>query len=400
VVTQWLGTGELGCRFVLVRPSVVLIPAYVVLHFLGGAEFYFKSPVLLFSTIVFLIGLVSFELVYLPQHSGFGIAGNYISSLYSQFRIKAYKFLCGLGFCYGSLTYLVGVQMGLGMDELRVSKNEIFPPGLSLVVNSLALAGYGMLLFYMAFNLALKKSMGWSGWGFLLLAVVGAALSGARAVVAPYIFFAGIIFYGFGFFSLFAAFVYAVFGLVGLASLKLARLVMSGAEGKIDYYINEGVYDSNNLFISIINILKIHLQDNAWRAHMVFEYIPERMDFQYGKSMFFDFYSILPGEQVNPHVFLSWNVMYGAAEARGYPPTLLGQGWLDFGYFGVFLYSIFYILTSCYLYKRSVRSGKIDRMMLYFMFIFCMVLALYGAVSWLAYLLFFVCIYFFSRIKV
>lgn len=103
---------------------------------------------------------------------------------------------------------------------------------------------------------------------------------------------------------------------------------------------------------------------------------------------------------MNPHVYLSWNVMYGAQEARGYPPTLLGQGWLDFGFLGSTLYAIFYPVFIFSVLKLFVLSRGYSGFIIYNFILFNIVLAWYGVINWLFVLVFSFFAVIFSRLRV
>lgn len=121
---------------------------------------------------------------------------------------------------------------------------------------------------------------------------------------------------------------------------------------------------------------------------MTFEFVPERYGFQGGRSTFFDFVTMAPGQQFNPNVGLSWYVMNGPLVAREFPPTLLAQGWFDFGTAGAILYAVLYPALFLVIWLATAARPSLPRLVLLIFFLFNIVIGLYGAPGWLFFLMF------------
>jgi len=370
------------------KPFSVIFFSFFVLHVIGGWHYYLKNSFLLFSTIVFFVVLYFVTSYSARKFNEFPVDLSLILKSMSYRKVILFRILILIGSSWGVLIYYVGIKSGLTLDELRVYKSQIFPPAVVLILNGIALTGYVFLAFSEVARFKVTRKLQITNIVFLLLGLLGAAATGTRAVLAPYLWFTGVFLFIFSLFSARKIIFSAVLALVSMASVKLFRLIYSDSQGKLDYYIENGVYQQDNILLSIWNILRIHLEDNAWRAYMVFQHVPERMNWQFGKSTFFDFYSLLPGEQISPHVYLSWNVMYGAQEARGYPPTLLAQGWLDYGFLGSLIYAFAYPLIILFFFRNMVIRRSQTSIVFYYFILFNIVLAWYGAINWVFVLLF------------
>lgn len=276
-------------RLRILRPFPVILISFFFLHLVGGWEYYLSNSYLLFSTVLFFLVLWFFCSYLLNGIDYLYLKNSSAALILRPRKVLFYRLLSLIGGLWGGIIWWAGLNSGLTLEELRAFKSELFPTALVILLNAVGLSGFCLLLFSEVIRYKLYKSISLLSCLFIAVSLIGAILTGTRVVLAPYVWFIGVFLFSFSLISAWQIMAFGGVGFLVFSAIKLIRIIYSDAENKIDYYIQNGVYNPDNWILSIWNIVKIHLEDNPWRAFMVFEYVPERMGFQYGKVLFLNF---------------------------------------------------------------------------------------------------------------
>ncbi len=122
---------------------------------------------------------------------------------------------------------------------------------------------------------------------------------------------------------------------------------------------------SGSIFNAIIDRI---FHDNQHCAILGFRYI-YNSEIVYGNDWLNMFKSLIGQGDYTPVASLIHADLYGSLEGTS-PPCLWGSAYYNFGYFGVFLISMFSAFISSFLYKLFVKKCHTDILLLCFCFLF------------------------------
>lgn len=147
---------------------------------------------------------------------------------------------------------------------------------------------------------------------------------------------------------------------------------------RLSLIADRGVDVSN--FVSILAYLTFSIARNGVETFARVAYVvPSVIQFQLGKFVGQTFMTLLPGRQDNPPMFVS-NVILDRAVRTGYPPTIVGGFYIDFGIPGIFLGMLLCGFLMAKVYQKSQLSGKLLWKVLYVFLLIEMVTSIYGMV--------------------
>lgn len=374
-------------------PQSIFLVFFLLTHVLYGWDVYSESPRMLAASLVAVLTMLLTEQVLLAGKrlngvrvscARFKISGGLVSLVWFLLALKVLTF-----------SYLLLVE-GVDFSTLRQDVGRYVPVGIQLILDSTIAAIFPPLLLSalnknLTLNAIVKNSIPF---------VVVAAMSGSRSFALYYIFVGAIIALFFGLVSLRRLVVFSAFGPAFVGVIALIRLLNSPDPYELAWYIENDVIVPGAYVESSYNLIVFQIQDMVIRTKAVFENVPELLGYQYGRSFFFGFYSMLPGVQINPAVQVH-HVIFGmiGKENTPYPPTTFAQLYLDFGYIGVVLGAMIYSVISVVLSVRLMRTPSFFNVTLFLSFCYFFVLSLYGDFESLRFLLSFVVLFALFRLK-
>lgn len=157
-----------------------------------------------------------------------------------------------------------------------------------------------------------------------------------------------------------------------------AATIFFGDPGYLKWYVENDVFDPDSFTVTVVNFFHLTVYDIGFRASQIIEKVPETFQFTWGQSLFFEFYSLLPGKQENPAISLNHILFGGSDRDVGYPPTLAAQMYLDFGLGGVLLMSIVFYLVFFILYNNLRTKGGMRNFFIYSVYYTTALLSIYG----------------------
>lgn len=154
--------------------------------------------------------------------------------------------------------------------------------------------------------------------------------------------------------------------------------ILYGNDSVLNYYLDSGLIGFYSPWETLMLFVRRTLVDMAIRTQMVIDNIPSIIDYTYGKSLFFSYYSILPGEQVNPTILLNHHLFLGSTDDVGYPPTIAAQIYLDFGFAGLMIIPMLIGYIYTYVFYKARMSGHFFYIYLYIAITYSLLLSCYG----------------------
>ena len=106
---------------------------------------------------------------------------------------------------------------------------------------------------------------------------------------------------------------------------------------------------------SLVDRMLHEVQINVNNLETIVSIIPEAIDYSYGKSLLYPFYTLLPGKQESIG-FLLRNILELDFEGGGISPTILGGFYMDFGVVGALLGMLIFGLILGEVYRRLNRN--------------------------------------------
>ena len=168
--------------------------------------------------------------------------------------------------------------------------------------------------------------------------------------------------------------------LASVFSMMIVRIFsfIYGDENNLKYFVDTGLINLDSSWESIINTLIHTFSDIAFRTQTIIDNVPEIFDHTYGKSLFFSYCSILPGEQTNVTVLLNHYLFFGSTADVGYPPTIMAQIYLDFGYIGLMVFPFIIGYLYMYVFNKMRKTGRFVYIFLYLLLTYQLLLSCYG----------------------
>ena len=168
----------------------------------------------------------------------------------------------------------------------------------------------------------------------------------------------------------------AVFFLISIRFITIQKLPPKTYK----WYVENGIVNPNSKFESVLNLTTLTFRNIMKRNDMIFLGVPENFPFLKGKSFFFQFYALLkPGKQVNPHIALNHDLFKGSDTDVAYPPTILSQFYLDFGWIGHVIGGFCLGFAFQWLYYRFLFKLDFGSLLSYLFFNYAAFISLYGA---------------------
>lgn len=174
------------------------------------------------------------------------------------------------------------------------------------------------------------------------------------------------------------------FGLLGLACvLQLARIYVSSG-------IKANSLDSfmNTFFVNSINM------------KYIFNTFPNKMPFQYGYTYWLGISILLPNNSLDATLWLKQvtNIQFNGG---GLTPTIIGENFINFGYYGIYIGMLIYGCLFKIMDNRFGNSKNINKV-IYYTFVFYMARSVSSGLSnWIITIIwFFVVEYVITKIKI
>lgn len=178
----------------------------------------------------------------------------------------------------------------------------------------------------------------------------------------------------------------AIFLITGIAVsifsfISFARL-FSNPE-TFNWWVSQGYFNSfdfNDIgpVTATTTMLTVTFGDMAYRPITVIQHILQgNLEHTYGATSFFFWYSMLPGSQVDPGIFLNHNVFFSGTDA-GIPATIVSQLFWDFGWLGISAGGVLIGLLGRLLCNLSANRKSPIYTALYAMFFVQLMLGIYG----------------------
>jgi oligosaccharide repeat unit polymerase len=145
--------------------------------------------------------------------------------------------------------------------------------------------------------------------------------------------------------------------LLGLMGALAAWRVYNTEDMASSYQYRDAVATGDSLAIawSAISHYTQVVPENAMLVKNVID--SGAMPLQFGSTYFTLFASVLPGKQISPDMMLK--ELNGVQFlGGGIPPTLAGEGYMNFGYFGIFLNALFAMLLLRYWAAVVIKMSK------------------------------------------
>lgn len=334
---------------------------------------------MLFSTILFFTILIVVNFILHTKDSGIakfdlsqdGIDEIFCSDSIVLVRNVVFVLLLMKGIV---LTYILFVT-GASYSVLRGTLDLYIPMFISYPLDIFISTFYPLIIV----RLIVKNA----SWGLLVcttgLFFIVFSLSGSRSFSLYVIFCTVFLLYMFRKVSKGLLLLSGVVSCLLVGVISYIRLSLSMNDYTLIWYKTHGIILENSMLLSVYNLVLFQIRDIGVRTSEIFSFVPAFLPYQYGKSLFFGFYSMLPGKQINPAVAIHhMMVPFSSSSSTPYPPTTIAQFYLDFGLLGV-------VLGACVIsyisFKLTVNIKKYPtpiNIAIYLQLIYFLLLSLYG----------------------
>lgn len=152
------------------------------------------------------------------------------------------------------------------------------------------------------------------------------------------------------------------------------------------YMTNQVISAHDSPLIIAFSMIMLTFKGIGERTILIVEGVLNGMiPHQYGYASFFYLFSMMPGEQMRPTVWLNHNVFYGANLNAGYPPTIIAQLLWDFGVIGIPIIGLILGSIGGILFKNYKKNVSPAWVIAYALFVGQCFLSLYGEfrIGWL-----------------
>lgn len=218
---------------------------------------------------------------------------------------------------FAHIMYVVKNISIIASSDAAVSFSSISGNGFILQIINLFIIGFGLLYFYYLNNEKKNKLL----YVFLIINCLCYVIRGTRTPVVYLLIYMILLRHAFKplpFKQFFKVFI-IIFCLVGV--LGVFRSIMHN--------------NRNDFYDTIVN----ELQVGSINFNYIYRTFPSKTNFQYGKSLLINFYMLKPGPDDDSTMWLKKQIGLNFS-GGGVTPTLIGEGYLNFGVFGVILFSI------------------------------------------------------------
>ena len=212
-------------------------------------------------------------------------------------------------------------------------------------------------------------------WSICIIGII--SLLGSRSILSVVFFSSFLVFYCSKKISSKKTLCITFIVLVLFILLRIAS-ILYGSDERLMYYLNSGMIDYSNPITTLWNFIMLAVEDIGYRTQKIIDSVPEIIGYTKGESLFFSFYSMLPGEQSNPAIKLNHELFFGSSEEVGYPPTIVAQIYLDFGYIGLFIVPLIIGYWYEYFYMKARKEYFQNNFLFYTIFTYCLLLSCYG----------------------
>ena len=356
------------------NPVVLYLSLFLLTHLLFGADLYLKNTLMLEVTAIFMAILIASTLVWGLVSSGLRPSLSLAGDLNLQ-RLRLVKLFLYFLLLIKLGSVIIALGAGLSYSSLRRDIGEILPPSILIPLDNLASALFLIIIFWQIFFQNKKKSALW-------LTTICAAVflaSGSRSYALFFPFCAAMAFYIEGTLKLK---VVAALGLIFPPLMGLIsgiRLYLTHDPYELSWYVQNNIFVEGSWSATAINLVFFQVRDMVIRTSEIFLQVPDVVGFQHGKSLFFGFYSMLPGKQLNPAVEIHHKI-FGVAldQETPFPPTTVVQLYLDFNILGVAIFAILYAIVLYYIYYRALFKPSISALCCLSVLSYFFCLSLYG----------------------
>ena len=217
-------------------------------------------------------------------------------------------------------------------EDFRRGYNEYIIGGNKIIL----VYNFFLILFYTYYSLEFfKKKV--SLFKFLIISFILVFLqflTGSRSNLALYGLIPLLIGYYKKIINNKALLIIFCFGIIIFISTRIFTILNSSY---LNYYTINNMIVEENLRETFLNFLTTQINDIGYRTHKILNDVPQKFPRLYGKSLFFEFYSLLPGRQINPAIDLNHRLFHSSTDDIQIPPTLVAEFYLDFGIIGIII---------------------------------------------------------------
>lgn len=362
-------------RYWLLNPVVAFLLAFAATHGIFGVDIYLEHDELFWLSTIFFCCLVGSALV-VALFSSESQTTNDSSALIWMRVVRQLEITSLVALLIKLALVGYAILTGtIGFHSMRREISDVVPQMLLLPVDMYASAAFAVVVaYYVVRCRQISPAVSRTVLFFLVFSVTG---SRSLSLFFPFVFVLVLYYANFvrmrGLLAL-AAMLVLVGGMV-----SVERLNRSENMYEQNWYAEREILIEDALFESAYNIVAFQILDMVRRTHRIIDGVPARLDHQSGKSIFFGFYSLLPGKQINPAVKIHHDLFETSPDMdTPFPPTTVAQLWLDFGLAGVVIGGAFFGALGQYLFVRARRSGDPADVSILISYLYCFLLSLYG----------------------
>ena len=361
----------------LFSPKIGFPFLYILINMLGFYKFSFR---LFLCLVIFYLTYYLGIIVCQFQYRDYGInrlnfqncfrAGNVIQSKALYFLSKCMTVI------YLFLIVFQYLRIGINnADTFRLNWLHGIPMGTFWSL----LLSLGLIYFvYVLTKKYIIKQVSCISYIFWSICIIGiVSLLGSRSVLSIVFFSSFFVFYCSEKVSSKKT-LYITFIVLVLFILLRIVSILYGSDERLIYYLESGKIDYSNPITTLWNFIVLTVEDIGYRTQKIIDSVPEIIGYTKGESLFFSFYSMLPGEQINPAIKLNHELFFGSSEDGGYPPTIVAQIYLDFGYIGLFIVPLIIGYWYEYFYMKARKYCSQNGFLFYMIFTYCLLLSCYG----------------------
>ena len=217
--------------------------------------------------------------------------------------------------------------LGGNLEDGRIQ--ALSSNGLVLILTSLYLPGIGLLYNYCLKNQKSKNIV----WIFVLINIIFYIIRGSRSSIINMILLIVLIRNFYKPIALKSMIKLCISFLIILAILQIVRTNMSG--------------QASNVLKELYSIL----QGGSINIDYIYDEFPESTPFQLGNTFFINLEMLLPGPDKDFTLWLKDTIGLSFS-GGGLTPTIIGEAYLNFGYFGIILFMFFVGMIGNYLNSR------------------------------------------------
>lgn len=327
---------------------VIYFIAFMITNFIAFANYpKWDDEFLLFYAVMSFVFFFSFYIGYVFfENRRVGLNNCIIKSIPSKNKLIVCSILLFIfsQAYYAQYLYMISITKNIFDYEyfrlqLQGNVNNYFAPvGFSCLMISVA---YLFWVFKEWVLVERKKSFSFMHMSIILLCVFSViaiyemSMSGSRSSVLLFLWVLIMFLYKYRIVGVKMIMLFAITMLPVLGFFGYLRVATS--PNRLAWYItNRIIREQDSPLMIALAMVAQTFKGIGERTVMIINGIMDgTIPHQYGYDSFFYLFSILPGEQVKPTVWLNHYLFFGSNSNFGYPPTVIAQFLWDFGIIGV-----------------------------------------------------------------